>query len=219
MSIAHHLSDDLLESYATGALGEGWSLAVATHLALCPSCRARAEAADEIGGAVLALAGEQQVAADAWPAMQARLRDERRVLRPAVAARAETLTPILPRPLRDYVGSDVDAIKWQGLGRSASQLRIHTPDRQTQVRLLRIPAGKPVPEHSHGGRELTLVLSGAFRDGERIFARGDVEDADASITHQPVATDEADCVCLAVTDAPLRFTSWIVRLVQPMLGI
>jgi putative transcriptional regulator len=46
-----------------------------------------------------------------------------------------------------------------------------------------------------------------------------MEDADEETQHIPTATPEADCICLAVTDAPLRFTSWVVRLVQPVLGI
>ena len=125
----------------------------------------------------------------------------------------------LPEPLRSYVGGDIDALKWRSLGRGAYQIPIRTGDGETRVRLLRIPAGKPVPEHSHGGRELTLVLAGSFVDGDDIFARGDLEDADASLTHQPVATPDTDCICLAVTDAPLRFRSWIVRAIQPILGI
>ena len=39
------------------------------------------------------------------------------------------------------------------------------------------------------------------------------------LQHVPTATADADCICLAVTDAPLRFRSWLVRLVQPVLGI
>jgi putative transcriptional regulator len=34
-----------------------------------------------------------------------------------------------------------------------------------------------------------------------------------------VATPEEDCICLAVTDAPLKFRSWFMRLVQPVIGI
>ena len=41
MSIRHHLTDDLLLAYAAGSLNEGWSLAIATHLSLCPDCRRR----------------------------------------------------------------------------------------------------------------------------------------------------------------------------------
>lgn len=215
MTIVHHVGDDLLVSYAAGALSEGWSIAVATHLALCPDCRQRSLAAEALGGSMLEGLEGQAPDVGSWATVRAKLT--------AVTAETSQQPPTkpqtLPRPLRDYVGSDLDGVRWQMLGKGASQLRIRTADRSTQVRLLRIPAGKPVPEHTHGGRELTLVLAGAFYDGETVFARGDIEDADASLTHTPTATPEADCICLAVTDAPLRFSSWIVRLVQPILGI
>lgn len=215
MSIVHHVSDDLLVSYAAGALSEGWSIAIATHLALCTDCRRRATTADALGGAMLDGLDGQQPDNGSWEAVRARLTSAARPDEQPSAPRPY----VLPRPLRDYVGGDLDSVRWRALGKGASQLRIRTADRTTQVRLLRIPAGKPVPEHTHGGRELTLVLTGRFRDGDTIFARGDIEDADASLTHQPTATPDADCICLAITDAPLRFSSWIVRLVQPILGI
>lgn len=128
-------------------------------------------------------------------------------------------TVVLPEPLRSYVGGDLADLKWRALGRGAYQILIDTKDKDTQVRLLRIPAGKPVPEHTHEGRELTLVLAGSFRDGEDLFARGDIEEADGDLLHTPTATEGEDCICLAVTEAPLKFSSWIVRLVQPILKI
>lgn len=215
MSIQHHIADDLLVSYASGALAEGWSLAVACHLAMCPSCRARLATAEAIGGDMLDSIEPDPLDAVAWERVQSRLGDPVAPPRTPVSGGATDL----PQPLRSYVGGGLDAIKWRNLGKGASQLRIRTGDRETQVRLLRIPAGKPVPEHSHGGRELTLVLSGRFGDSTGSFGPGDIEDADGSITHQPVATPEADCICLAVTDAPLKFSSWVVRLLQPALGI
>lgn len=41
MTVRHHIGDDLLLSYAAGTLDEASSLLVATHLALCPHCRAQ----------------------------------------------------------------------------------------------------------------------------------------------------------------------------------
>jgi len=76
-----------------------------------------------------------------------------------------------------------------------------------------------VPRHGHGGRELTLILAGTLCDGDAVFARGDVEETDESIEHEPIAGPNEDCVCLAVTDAPLRFKSLAARLLQPFLGI
>ena len=87
------------------------------------------------------------------------------------------------------------------------------------ARLLFIPAGAAVPDHGHRGMELTLVLQGAFADETDRFARGDVEVADQDMEHMPVADIGADCICLAATDAPLRFTSLIPRLLQPFLKI
>ncbi len=151
--------------------------------------------------------------------MKARLRAEAPATRPSATASAATKASVLPEPLRSYAGGDIDRLKWKPLGPGAYHFPIPTRDGEAQVRLLRIPAGKPVPEHTHGGRELTVVLAGCFRDGDDVFHRGDFEEADEDLTHQPIAGEGEDCICLAVTDAPLKFKSWIVRLVQPVLGI
>jgi len=214
VSPRHHISDDLLVSYAAGSLAEGWSLAVATHLSLCARCRQRLGVAEAAGGQLLETLDAGSASDDSWAAVRDRLG-----VPPKVETATQPETAILPRPLRDYVGGDLAQIRWKMLGKGAAQLRIRTGDGDTQVRLLKIPAGKPVPEHSHRGRELTVVLSGAFNDGETLFVRGDVEDADDSVQHVPTATAEADCICLAVTEAPLRFRSWVVRALQPILGI
>jgi putative transcriptional regulator len=67
--------------------------------------------------------------------------------------------------------------------------------------------------------ELTLVLQGAFRDEAQRFARGDIEIATEADEHTPVAIGDEDCICLAVTDAPLRFNAMIPRLLQPLFRI
>ena len=223
LHVQHHISDELLLDYATGNLTEGWSIAVATHLALCPTCRDRLSFMEHTGGQLLEAADENETPAtsdDSWAAMKAKLSSDGSArVSAAKPVKAPADIPVLPEPLRSYLGGDVEALKWKALGRGAYHIPIKTGDLGSQVRLLKIPAGKPVPEHSHGGRELTLVLKGAFTDGATVFKRGDIEEADETLTHQPVATPDEDCICLAVTDAPLKFKSFLVRLVQPVLGI
>ena len=222
MKINHHLSDELLLEYASGNLSEGWSLAVATHLALCPECRRTLEAMEGAAGALFdKIKPAPSTSSDSWETMKARLvAEEVTEKRPPIPAkRAPDHDFVIPEPLRSYLGGDVNDLKWRALGRGAYQIRIPTADKDTQVRLLKIPAGKPVPEHTHDGREITLVLAGSFRDGSDIFARGDVEEADGDLLHTPHATEGEDCICLAVTEAPLKFTSWIVRAIQPILKI
>ena len=204
MSVRHHLADDLILAYGTGELDEATGLLVAAHLALCPQCRRALEAAEAMGGAFLDTLPVTEVAEDALDSVLTRIdRDVEAAADPAPAkSRANC---VLPQPLRDYAGGDVDAIKWSGLGGGVRHFLLRTGASKAKARLLHIPAGAKVPEHSHGGRELTLVLAGAFYDDGAWFRRGDVEEADATVEHQPVAGPEEACICLAVTDAPLKF--------------
>lgn len=223
MNVRHHVSDALLSAYATGDLAEGWSLAVATHLALCPACRSRLRGFEMIAGDLLeALPEASDDMSTSWTELTQRLAVQVDAIAPMALEPAPASVPdvpVLPEPLRSYVGADAPALKWKPLGRGAYQVPIPTGDGVTSVRLLRIPAGRPVPEHSHGGRELTLVLAGNFSDDQGRFNRGDIEEADEELQHQPIAGAGEDCICLAVTDAPLRFKSRFLRLIQPVLGI
>lgn len=223
MTIRHHVSDELLMDYAGGGLEEGWSLAVATHLALCPHCRTRLRAMEATGGAMLEGIGEtvdNRADEASWNALRSKLGEApKQQPRPAANRVARPGAFPVPEPLRSRLGGDLDGLRWRALGLGAYHYPITTGDRTISVRLLRIPAGKPVPEHGHKGRELTLVLRGAFSDEQDRFGPGDFEETDESINHQPVADAGEDCICLAVTDAPLKFKSRLVRLIQPLIGI
>ncbi len=74
MTIQHHLSDELLLEYASGALAEGWSIAVASHLALCPSCRKRLSGIEAAAGSLLtSIECVEEDVETSWAAMKARL--------------------------------------------------------------------------------------------------------------------------------------------------
>lgn len=213
-TIRHHLSDQLLMGYAAGQLPEAFSLVVATHLSLCDDCRARAASFDAIGGALLEEAGEIALGEDALCQALARIESLPQ------ATRTEPMPPagIFPAPLADYVGGDLSAVRWRRVGGGVRQAILST-GKEATARLVFIPAGTAVPDHGHRGMELTLVLQGAFADENDRFDRGDVEIADEEMEHTPVALSGQDCICLAATDAPLRFRGLIPRLVQPLLRI
>lgn len=226
MSVRHHISDELIVAYAAGELDEAVSLLVATHMALCPECRRALEAAEALGGAMLEQAPEAGVSEAELEAVLDRIAHAAPESAPESAPEPPAPAPgtprrgfVLPRPLRDYVGGDVGDLRWKGLGGGVRHLPVVTGRSQAKARLLNIPAGAAVPDHGHRGLELTLVLAGAFYDQGAWFRRGDVEEADATVEHQPVAGPEEACICLAVTDAPLRFRGLIPRLAQPFLGI
>ncbi len=213
--IAHHLTDSLLIAYSSGSLPEAFSLTVATHISLCDECRARLGAFDSVGGALLDTADTSQMAPGSMAAALAAAKSSA-----ATPARAAAVRPtgVLPAPLQDYVGGDLDAVKWRAVGMGVRQAILPTQGGAT-ARLLHIRAGAAVPDHGHNGLELTLVLQGAFVDDEARFARGDIEIASEDLQHTPIADIGEDCICLAATDAPLRFQSWVARAAQPFLRI
>jgi putative transcriptional regulator len=204
MSIRHHLSEPLLMAYAAGNLPEAFGLVVATHVSMCDDCRARLGALEAVGGAVL----EGQTAEMSTGALEAVLA---RLEAPEAPERAGS-------PLQGYIGGDLSAVKWTSLGMGVRQAILPT-SRAASARLLYIPAGQSVPDHGHRGMELTLVLQGAFRDDTDRFGVGDLEIASEELEHTPVAEAGQDCICLAATDAPLRFNALIPRLLQPFFRI
>ena len=214
--IKHHLTDDILMAYSAGTLPEAFNLMVASHISLCDTCRVQAESFDIVGGALLdtGIPTDVELSADSLAATFALID----------AVPTEQVRPkpyrkgVLPAPIQDYVGGDLDAIKWRPIGMGVKQAVLETTSDAT-ARLLYIPAGVAMPDHGHQGMEMTLVLQGAFLDEDDYFGCGDVEIADSDLHHTPIAEIHTDCICLAVTDAPLKFKGIVPRIVQRFIGI
>ena len=213
-----HISDDILTSYAAGSLDEASSLLVASHLTLCPHCRSRATGADMLGGYLLESLEETAVSPTMMADVMLHAQTPKSV-HPSPHGPSQSSHPLLPAPLGEYVGGDVSQLRWKRLAPKVHQVAIQTDDTRSMARLLRFGSGMTVPSHGHNGRELTLVLSGSLCDRNITLYRGDVAETDERTEHQPYAGTGDDCICLAVTDAPLRFKSIFARLLQPFFGI
>lgn len=202
-------------AYSAGTLPEAFNLIVATHLSMCDECRAIADSYDAVGGSVLE---SQDAVTISDGALKATLKLISERPKDPIKTVQTRNAGIFPLPLQDYVGGDVDDVQWRPLGMGVKQAVLKT-SKEASARLLYIPAGTAMPEHSHKGLEMTLVLQGAFSDEDGRFGRGDVEIADQELHHHPVAEMGEDCICLAATDAPLKFNSLIPRIAQPFLRI
>ena len=212
--IEHHLSDEILMAYSAGTLPEAFNLVVATHISMCDDCRARMHEFDAIGGALL---DDEPMAALSDGALEATLKLISKKAKDPIKT-MRTRPGVLPAPVQEYVGGDLDKVKWRKIGNGARQAILPTT-KDASVRLLYIPAGCELPDHGHNGTELTLVLQGAFLDDGERFARGDIEIANEDLEHTPIADIGEDCICLAATDAPLKFNKLIPRVAQPFLRI
>ncbi|MDK3018592.1 ChrR family anti-sigma-E factor [Pseudodonghicola flavimaris] len=209
--IEHHLSDDLLDAYALGSLPHAFAVVAAAHLSLCDACRARAAAVDMVGGALLEDLAPVALAPTARSRALAALDGPAPAPAPAIRG-----SGIFPAPVMAELQGRPP--RWRMLGGGIRQQILHA-DAQGSLRLLYIPPGRAVPEHGHRGLELTLVLQGSFSDSEGRFGVGDVETAQSALDHQPTAGPEEPCICLAATDAPLRFHALVPRVLQPLFRI
>jgi len=205
-------------AYSSGNLPEALSLAVATHISMCDKCRAALESFDAVGGALLEDSQEVSIDTDALVKTLSLIRSGTQDINLPEAVEPQSKPCEIPMPLADYIGDRFEDIKWKPIGMGVKQSILETSDDAT-ARLLYIPPGTAVPDHSHSGIELTLVLQGAFEDEDDYFAAGDIEVADGDVKHAPVAAEGMPCICLAVTEAPLKFSKFIHKAVQPFLNI
>ena len=214
--IKHHLTDEILMGYSAGSLPEAFNLMVATHISLCDACRAQLAACDAVGGALMERSKTPSSEMDEG-SLAATMAMIAAGPADSISAPSKTIG-VLPTPLQDYVGGDLAAIKWRPIGMGVKQAILPT-SKQASARLLFIPAGSAMPDHGHHGMEMTMVLQGAFQDEDDYFARGDVEVAGSDLEHTPVADTHEDCICLAVTDAPLKFKGLLPRIIQNFIRI
>jgi putative transcriptional regulator len=182
---------------------------VRCHLERCALCRQETSLWECAGGAMLEDAPATELADGALARMLARL-DEAPPARPA-----------LPDFLSRF---DVpNALAAQKIGRR----RFITPSiwfaplavagGEARLYLVFAKAGTVLAEHSHRGRELTTVLTGAFSDGTGTYGAGDFALGDDSLTHAPATTD-SDCLCLISAEAPMQLKSFPARLLQAVTG-
>ena len=218
MSGHHHLTDATLLSHAAGNLSESMTLVIAAHLSTCSECREKLAFLEEIGGCQLELVAPLNMAPNALDIVLEQLGEQEE--KSVQTARAETSDSSIPYPLRSYLPEQLSDILWKFTAPGIKTFTLPTKDTGSgTLRLIKIAPGMTIPEHTHGGMELTLVLQGAFSDEIGRFACGDIADLDEETHHQPISDTDEDCICLIATDAPLQFNKLVPRLVQYFTGM
>ena len=123
--------------------------------------------------------------------------------------------PDLPPPLCNY-----DIGPWRFIQPYLRWRRLSLPeDPGANVIMLKVAAGRPLPHHTHTGREFTQVISGGFSDSSGHYIVGDCVEADEDIEHRPVVDPDGECIVLAAVEGRLRLRGWLGRLFQPLIGL
>ena len=214
--IRHHPDDALLLAHAAGTLGAGHRLLLDVHLEGCPHCRQRLQRLDALGGVLLDSLAPAELAPDALERTLARIDA---TAPGSVVPPAQGGKPQLPTTWpRAMAGCNVSRWRWMGPGMFWNRVTLPgEPD--ANVFMLRIGAGRMLPQHTHSHSELTQVLYGAFDDGRSAFAAGDFDETDSRVRHQPVVGAGGECICLASVEGKVLFEGWLARTMGALIGM
>ncbi|WP_421177880.1 ChrR family anti-sigma-E factor [Aeromonas jandaei] len=221
--IKAHPTDPMLRAFAADELPLPLAVGLSAHCELCPECAARLKAFEEE-------LAQQYLASPAEPEVDSRddlaldvgfdtmladiLAQPESVAAPVIdlprAQPAELEVAghayRLPRVLARYRSP-----KWRHIG-AIRQQSLPLDEMGARASLLHIDAGGRIPEHTHQGYELTLLLAGNIQDGDTLYQAGDFIWRDASHAHSPHTPD--GCLCYTVQDAPVQFTKGLSRLLN-----
>lgn len=221
--IKAHPTDPMLRAFAADELPLPLAVGLSAHCELCPDCAARLKIFEEElaqqyldSPAEPELAPRDDVALDAgFDAMLADiLAQPEPVAAPVIDLPQAQPTELevaghayrLPRVLARYRSP-----KWRHIG-AIRQQSLPLDEMGARASLLHIEAGGRIPEHTHQGYELTLLLAGTIEDGDTRYKAGDFIWRDASHSHSPHTPD--GCLCYTVQDAPVQFTKGLSRLLN-----
>jgi putative transcriptional regulator len=213
----HHPSLDILTEHAAGTLPLAQAACVSAHLNYCGTCSRSVNQLQQVGAALFSGSDSDAVGDALLDRVLARLDEEV----PLSYSRSNAVSDGSGAPalLQRLMRGDFSDLNWKKVSEALSTSLIRTGDPQFEFTLLKIKAGGQVPAHGHRGSEMTLVLQGGFSDRDGSYHPGDFIYRSVDDTHAPRAFDGEDCICLAVLDAPLRFTSWTHRWMNPFLRL
>ena len=199
----------LLAGYCAGTLDPAAHALVASHLLLRPDNRRYVSALESLASGSL-------IDAPLTPLSD---RDARlsAILDGEVPVPRAQPSSVMPAPLLRFVGSDLNSIKWRTKLPGVKEFRVSDAGRG-EASLLLVKAGRRMPSHTHESSEITLVLAGGFSDTTGHYMRGDIAIAGSDLDHRPVADEGSDCLCFAVTDAPLHLTGPVGRIFDRLFG-
>lgn len=215
--IKHHPSDETLFRYASGSLEPGPRIVVAVHVGGCAACASRIGEFEAVGGSVLNDMEPDDMPAGALGRVMAMIEAGEAGRDNAAAARKLPRADVgirLPRVLDDCgIGP------WRWIGAGVRWSRVTLPDDNgANVMLLKVVAGRKLPEHTHAGYEYTHVLKGSFSDARGRYGPGDLDEADDDVEHQPIVDKGGECICIAALEGQMKLRGFFGRLIQPLIG-
>jgi len=219
-----HPCENTLAEFASGNLDWALAICVSAHLEHCEECRAHVEKLNALGGAFLDQA--PSVVSEQPKTSFESLMSKIKQIEAAEPKPENTVAPApilsakaskLPKAVRKLLPKD--KLQWKMLSPSLKEAHLVTGQDKYQVSFHKIKRGGKVAHHDHRGLEVTIVLEGCFSDEGGTYHVGDYLVKEPGEKHRPMATQNADCLCLSVVEAPVKLTGVVGKLLNPFLTI
>lgn len=214
MLVTQHPEEALLKAYSAGEIDESLAFIIATHLEMCSECREQcSEYEEEAAEQMMSTSVRQLTASDT--AMMEQIMSQAQTpattkqkvssIQTSVNGKIFTLPNTLSA-IEPNIG------RWDRVIGNLWRASIDVGS-DCKMNLIYMENGGGIAEHTHRGFEATLVLDGEFSDESGKFTDGDFILKDGKCIHKPYT--DSHCLCLAVMDKPLHFSSGLARLLNP----
>lgn len=209
----NHPVQEVLVDFAAGNLSYHETLMISTHLSFCDHCREQVMALECLGGELLNDLPGEPVSDTLLQQCMAAIEQ----IQPILANDIPQPPAGIPRPLQRLIRSGYDQLQWRSVLPNVQLCELDQSPTGETISLYRIKPGAQIPMHTHRGNEFTVILQGGFSDALGQYHVGDYLHRAGQHEHAPTADAGDDCICLTVTEQPLKMTSWKWRWINPFL--
>lgn len=223
--IKHHPKIELIQAFVDGDLPASLSAGIAMHAEMCTECQQKiAQLTEHAAEVSFEEAFLDKFIVDDSAAVNSATDEIDFEAMATLISQSDDIE--VPAPVQDktIVFNNTryklpKALNNMAIGKTAhigklSRARLQLDENEIHTSLLQIAAGGGVPEHTHKGFELTLLLDGTFHDESGEYVKGDFIMLDSSHQHHPVSNE--GCLCYTVANDALHFTQGINKLLNPI---
>ncbi|MFT4938403.1 MAG: putative transcriptional regulator [Paraglaciecola sp.] len=211
--ISFHPTSQQLEQFSAGNCEPAMALMISAHIDMCDTCRTFSQGLTKCFG--IEALSEDIPLDSAYKEMLAKIT----ALPVATEVTAPTSPTLeldgrhfpLPRALHRFASKTGN---WSRLVDKLWQAPVELGELGKGT-FIYMEKGGRVPEHTHRGTELTLVIDGQYSDGLEDYDCGDFTLMDGTNKHLPHSEADEGCLVFTIVDKPLHFTSGLARLLNP----
>jgi putative transcriptional regulator len=215
--ISFHPKFTDLQAFSAGNCEPAMALMISAHVDMCPQCQHDCiDIQTELAGELFDHGSPAARLDDQYMAMVSSITDLP-VAKAIVPESCNTSIELdgkffeLPRTLRRHVKNTGN---WSRLVDKLWQAPVDLGD-IGKANFIYMGKGGRVPEHTHKGTEMTLVIDGQYGDGIAEYDCGDFTTMNDQHKHLPHSEADDGCLVFTIVDQPLHFTAGIARLLNP----